>query len=384
MPRTSRITSLFTTLAIVAALGGCAAVATHDEYGAYRAVRRAENDRDRLLAAQRYVERHPGGFWITEVQAERRSHEDQVWEASNATREGLEWYLQVYPDGQYVEQARPRLAALQTVSSRREEEVQRQEQLEQQRRQQAAEAQRTWVTRAVQFWTRTLVGIRNYGASIPRVAAANREFSEAFGQQPQPTCTPEYCIKAYGQRYHIPVRGGTRIDRQIEVFLRLRLDRGRMNRAELILPNKGFSRWFEMENRAPVTDEDPEQRNAALNWVLERIQPIVEAVPGVQRIDYIPEPIVPLEARDAGTTEQAPNAPSGKQDVIDELLGTPQPETPAEPPPEALPEAQGETLVLPIGLLAWQVRNLRVVVFAAAADDYEQGYDGIFVELVQP
>ncbi len=383
MSRPPRIASLFTVLAIIASLGGCAAVATHDEYGAYRAVRRAANDRDRLVAAQQYVERHPSGYWVAEVQAERRAREEAVWAESNATREGLEWYLQVYPDGQFVEQARPRLAALQTVSNRREEEEQREEQLEQERRQQAIEAQRTWVTRAVQFWTRTLVGIRNYGASIPRVAAVNSEFSQAFGQRPEPTCTPEYCIKTYAQRYHIPVRGGTRIDREVEVHLRLQLDRGRMTRAELILPNKGFSRWFEMENRAPVVDEDPESRNAAINWALERIQPIVESFTGIQRIDYIPEPIVPLQSRGAGATDEAPDAPSGKQDVIDDLLGTPE-QPPAETPPEVVtPEAPAETLVLPMGLLAWQVRNVRVVVFAAAADDYEQGYDGIFIELIR-
>lgn len=387
MARMHRIPTLLTLLGLVVALGGCAAVSSHEEYGAYRAVRRAESDRDRLIAAQRYVERHPGGFWIDEVQAERRSREDQVWEASNATREGLEWYLQVYPDGEHVEQARPRLAALQTVGSRREQEEQRQADLTQQQRQQAEEAQRVWVTRAFQFWTRTLLSIRNYGSSIQRVAGANAEFSQAFGQQPEPICAPEYCIKHYGQRYHIPVRGGTRIDRQVDVFLRLNLDRGRMERAELILPNKGFSRWFEMENRTPVTDEDPEQREGAINWVLDRIQPIVQAIPGVERIDFIPEPLAPLQVRSSGEAAyQAPPSP-GKQDYIDDLLGDSEAEDeeqPESPPPQAevAPEPEG-TMVLPVGLLAWQVRNLRVVVFAAATDDYDRGYDGIFIERIR-
>lgn len=385
----------------LSAFGGCSTIATHEEYGAYRAVRRASSDRDRLVAAQQYVEHHPGGYWIEEVQAERRRHEDEVWSNGNSTREGLEWYLQVYPDGQYVEQARPRLAALQTVSVSREAQEQRQDELEEQRRQELAEQQRTWVTRAVQFWTTTLLGIQNYGSTIQRVVGANAEFSRAFGQAPMPTCTADYCIKHYGQLYHIPVPGATRIDRHIDVYLRLKLVRGRVERAELVLPNKGFSRWYEMENRTVVTDEDPEQRNAAINWALERIQPLVEQIAtGAQRVDFIPEPLDPLQVRgEAANTDAAPTspdeaaapAPAGAQkqdgsidDLLDDAMGNQQQPPPdQQPPPEPPPDAQGETLVLPMGLLAWQYRNLRVVVFAAAADDYEQGYDGIFIERIR-
>ncbi len=401
MRRTLRTAPIVLALAL-AALAGCSTIATHEEYGAYRAVRQAQSDRDRLLAAQQYVEHHPGGYWIEEVQAERRRHEDEVWENGNSTREGLEWYLQVYPDGQYVEQARPRLAALQTVSNTRAEQAERQEQLEEERRAQAAEARRTWVTRAVQFWTTTLLGVRNYGSTIQRVVGANADFNRAFGQAPAPTCTADFCIKHYGQLYYIPVPGATRIDRHIDLYLRLQMVRGRMERAELVLPNKGFSRWYEMENRTVVTDEDPEQRNAAINWALERIQPIVEQVAtGAQRIDFIPEPIPPLQVRgEQGNTDQAPVSPdeatpapaegaagSQKQDgsiddLLDDAMGDGQQEQQPPPPVETTPEPT-ETLVLPIGLLSWQYRNLRVVVFAASPDDYEQGYDGIFIERIR-
>src|SRR5690606_21799592 len=303
-----------------------------------------------------------------------------------------------YPDGQYVDQATPRLAALQTVSQGRQEEAQAREELEEQRRQQAAEARRTWVTRAMQFWTRTLVGIQNYGSSIQRVVGANQEFNRAFGQAPAPQCTAEYCIKHYGQVYHIPVPGATRIDRTIDVYLRLAFVRGRMERAELVLPNKGFSRWYEMENRTVVTDEDPEQRQTAINWALDRIQPVIEQVAqGAQRIDFVPESLTPLQVR-GQSTDAAPDSPdeaaparpaadqaAQKQDDLDELLGgvVGQPEEPAAPEPAPEPVAEPETMVLPIGLLSWQYRNLRVVVFAASPDDYEQGYDGIFIERIR-
>lgn len=407
-----------TVLLLAASVASCATVATHDEYDDYRAVRTADSERDRLLAMQQYVEKHPGGYWIDEVQAERREREDELWSRSNDTREGLEWYLRVYPDGRYVDQARPRLAALQTVSSRREEEERRQEELEEQRRRELAEQRRTWVTRAVQFWVGNLLSIRNYGSSIQRVARANSEFSEAFGQEPRPTCTPDHCIKHYGQLYHIPVPGATRIDRHIDVYLRLKLERGRVERAELLLPNKGFSRWYEMENQTVVTDEDPQQRMQAINWALDRIQPIIEEVAsGARQIDFVPEPIEPLQIEgQAEATEAAPTAPgeaapsaeaaqepappeateetpeetqsatgdSNLDELLAEAAGTP--EEQAQEPVEAQPQQvqpEPETLVLPVSLMAFRHRNLRVVVFAAGEEDYEHGYDGIFLERIR-
>lgn len=414
MRRAFRASILF---ALATSVASCATIATHEEYGDYRAVRTARDDRARLVAMQRYVENHPDGYWVTDIQAERSEREEALWAESSDTHEGLEWYLRVYPDGEYVEQARQRLAALQTVSSRRREEAERQEDLEEERRRQLAEQRRTWVTRAVQFWTGNLLGIRNYGASIQRVAQGNREFSDAFGQEPRPTCTRDYCIKHYGQLYHIPVPGSTRIDRHIDVYLRLQLRAGRVERAELLLPNKGFSRWYELENQTVVTDEDPQQRMEAINWALERIQPIIEqAASGAQPIDFVPEPLEPLQVQqDSRNTEVAPVAPGeqapaepassesppapqqgaappaggGDDSGIDALLreaagGAPE-EAPARQatptPPPATPEP--ETLVLPINLMAFSHRNLRVVVFAAADNDYELGYDGIFLERVR-
>ena len=397
------ILRFWSVLAIASVLGGCSVIATHEEYGAYRAVRTANNERDQLIAMQQYVEHHPSGYWIDAVQEQRREHEEGLWANSNTTREGLEWYLRVYPDGQFVDQARPRLHALQTVSSRRDEEAAHQAELEAERLRQAAEARRTWVSRAVGFWTHTLLSINNYGSTIQRVVGANPEFSRAFGQAPPPECSAEFCIKHYGQLYHIPVPGATRIDRHIDVYLRLVLDHGRVERAELLLPNKGFSRWYEMENQTVITDEDPEQRMTALNWALERIQPIItEVAAGAQPIDFVPEPIVPLQVSgEQHDTEAAPAAPdqavedqpaqqqqqvrpptTGDSAIDDLLLGAGGSGEDANPTPHPSPQdvTPSETLVLPIGLMAFRHRNMRVVVFAAGDDDYDQAYDGIFLE----
>ncbi|AKF06902.1 hypothetical protein DB32_004051 [Sandaracinus amylolyticus] len=402
-------------LAIAGALlgvvpSGCATVATHDEYASYRGVRQARERNDRLAALERYATNYPGGLWIEEVRAERAQHEEAIWTEGNSTREGLQFYLSVYPDGSHVEAAQQRLAALGTVQERREVEQEHVEEVQQEQRAVAAEERRLWVTRAVTFWTRTLLGIRNFGQPISAVARANPDFSQAFGQAPAPVCNPQGCLKHYHASYVIPVPGATRIDREMHVFLRLHLDRGRVQRVEVLLPNKGFSRWYELENRTLVTDEDPSQRMAAIEWAMQRLEPVIaEVATGARAIDVVPEPIAPIsQAAQAASTraeesdtevpgqpqpaqpqQQAPQA-GGEQPAadgsIDQLLeqavgGGAQGEQPQALPEEPPPDTSA--LVLPIGLRGLQRGNVRMVVFAAGDEDYAEAYDGFYIELAR-
>jgi hypothetical protein len=399
--------------AVSITITSCATIAGHDEYAAYRRLHIAREQNERLEALARYAERFPTGLWIEEVRAERNAKEPEIWSSHNATAEGLQFYLAVYPDGTYVQQAQQRLAALSTIHVHREVEQEHVQELHQEQRQQAAEDRRLWVTRAVQFWTRTLLGIRNYGQSIGQVARANAEFSQAFGQVPAPLCTPTSCIKHYHARYAIPVPGATRIEREIHVFLRILLEQGRVQRVELLIPNKGFSRWYELVNRTVVTDEDPDQRQAALTWALEQLEPVMaEAFAGAQAADVIPAPISPIsaaaQAASAASVESdetaAPGAPASETPPpassdeapgtggssptgIDELLsqavgpdgqsgttGTPMAE---EPPPDV------SALTLPLGLRAVQRGNVRMVIFAAGDEDYAEGYDGFYIEVAR-
>ncbi|MDQ3036573.1 MAG: hypothetical protein M3Y87_29545 [Myxococcota bacterium] len=390
--------------AMLGAVPGCATIATHEEYEAYRTLHQTRDENARLEALARYAQQYPGGLWIEEVRRERESNEQTVWAGNNATREGLQLYLTVYPDGTYVEQAQQRLAALGVVGERREVEEEHVEELHQEQREQAAEERRLWVTRAVQFWTRTLLGIQNYGQTIAQVARANPEFSQAFGQVPAPLCTPQACIKHYHGHYAIPVPGATRIERELHVFLRIRLDRGRVTRVEVLMPNKGFSRWYELANRTLITDEDPEQRQHAIEWALGQLEPVIaEVARGARPIDIVPEPIEPI-------SQAAQAASAAPEDSDTEVPGDPQPPPPAAgtPPPaaeeggidqlleqavgadgqqqQALPEEPPpdmSALVLPIGLRAIQRGNVRMVVFAAGDEDYAEAYDGFYIELAR-
>ncbi len=289
---TARIRTCAAVLSTVAALGGCSVLATRGDYADYRQVRLATDDRGRAIAMAHYVERHPKGHWAKQITAQRSDGEGAIYDNSKSTRDGLQFYLEAYPNGTFVQQARARLAALSVVVGRQHTEEQQARHIEQQRRHAMAEMRRTWLTRASQYWLKTLLGISNWGSPIAQVAQHNADFSRAFGESPRPRCSRTECIKFYQSDYAIPVPGATRIDREMKMLLRLRMDHGNVVRAEMLLPNKGFSRWYEQEHHAPVVDEDPQQRQGAITWALQRIMPTIhQALPHAHAVDVVPEPI---------------------------------------------------------------------------------------------
>ncbi len=414
-------------VAASALLAGCAVFASKAEYAEYREVRMADDQRDRLVAMHEYMTEFPEGTWAEEIQAERVAIEPEIWESSRSSKEGLEFYLAAFPDGPHAAEARPRLAALRTVSGRRDEERERAQEVERERREALLERQRTWLTRAAQFWARTMIGISNWGSPIAQVARRNRSFSQAFGAEPPPHCSRTECIKFYKAAYAIPVPGSTRIEREAELLLRLRMTDGRVIRAELLMPNKGFSRWYEQENRTVVVDEDPTQRNEAIEWALGKIIPAIrEVAPNAQNLDVVPEPIDPPQvARPEGEEVAAGQAPGDEGQA--QAQETPEePQEQAQETPEVQPEGGGEggeegggdgldallaaaagvdenqnqntepeqvtaaqqeepeTMVLPIALQGFSAGGLRIVLFAAGEEDYGAAYDGLFIEYEAP
>jgi len=133
-------------------LAGCAIFASKTDYAHYREIRMAEDQRDQLVAMQRYIADSPDGNWAEEIQAERVRLEPELWESSRSSKEGLEFYLAAFPDGPHAAEARPRLAALRTVSGRRDTEREAAAEVERERREALIESRRTWLTRATQFW----------------------------------------------------------------------------------------------------------------------------------------------------------------------------------------------------------------------------------------
>ena len=376
MSRLQRVSLL---VAVVALTVGCAALAPKQDYRDYRAVERAQDERARQVAMREYLAAHPDGRWADEVRAERERQELSLFEANKSTVEGLTHYLAVYPEGQYVGQARRRLAALQAVEGSRRAGEEAAQGVRRERRQEALEARRQWATKAITFWSRVLLGVQRWGQPISEVASANAEFNRAFGAAPRPRCSERECIKFYQLDFALPVPGRTRVDRSLRILLRLKLDEGKLTRAEMLLPDRGFSRWYELEEQQFIEDADPEQRQHAIDWALQKIIPIVRGVvPSAAAVDVVPEPIEPPSVR-------APNQPDPGADALPgEEAAQPTPELPAENATEEGQPAEpsAEDLVLPLALQGLRTENLRVVVFAAADDDEGPAYDGLFLEYV--
>ncbi len=335
-------------VALCGALVGCALSATKTEYGRYREVRLATSEQDKLLAMRSYVAHHPEGVWADEIRAYRAEAEPTVWAEGRNSYQGLSFYLKAFPDGSHVTEAKPRLAALATVEARKAGEEKLFAAAAEDREAAARLYRQTWVSRAAEFWAKTLVGLEGWGQQIPSVAQGNPEFNKAYGRSPRPRCSRQECVKFYFGQYSIPVPGGTRIDRQMQMYLRLRMDGGKLERAEFLLPNKGFSRWYEQEHRTPVLDDDPEQRKKAIEWAMAQVQPALkEAFQGASETKLKLAEIEPPKVRAPGEPEPIENPTTGEtEDAVDpaspESAAKP-PETPKELPKE--PKSDIEKLV---------------------------------------
>jgi len=311
-----------------ALLSGCSMFVAKDDYRAFRATRTAEGMDARLVSLEAYARVHPDGHYIEQVEAERRSRDTETFGRGKSSRDGLEHYLRVFPDGAFAEQARARLSAIAMIEQRREHDALEAARAQQARRARERQQRRTWVTRFVDYWGGALSGLTNWGAPIAQVAADNARFSSAFARSPRPRCTKTECLKYYEAPYGIPIPGGTRQERVMQLALRLHLDAGKLVGAELLMPAHGFSRWYELENRVLVVDDDPEQRARAVAWAMEKLRamvagydPQVAALPGFA-LPAIVSPAIGPTGEQIDASVDDPSRPSNRIGTDDKAAGT--------------------------------------------------------------
>jgi len=291
---------------------GCSLFAGKADYADYREIRLASDPGTRAVAMSQYIARHPHGAWSDEVSAARKRDELHVFESGKDTRAGLEHYLQAYPDGTFTEQAQSRLRAAGLIEAQRTRVAAQDAELSNTRKARAEELRRTWISRFIQYWVATLGEIQGWGEPIADVAEQNPDFSRAFGALPRPRCTRDECVKYYTSEYAVPVPGGTRIERSVSLLLRLRMRSGTLERAELLLPERGFSRWYEIETRQPVDDADREARAAVVNWAIQRT---------LASLDVLSEPLKPVAGATLPSIVPPAIGPSGER--IDTSIETP-------------------------------------------------------------
>ena len=247
-------------------LAGCGVFASHADYMAHRKVERADDDLARSQATAAYLREQPSGVWAEEYRARLADDEEHFYAARRSTKEGLAQYLEVYPEGVHAEEAKSRMAALASVQVTKKKSATFDKTVKRERRADNIEEQRLWARNAIAYWAKVLSRISRWQSPLSTIAKSNQEFSDAFGKAPNPVCDPNQCLKPYTLHYAIPVPGATRIDKDLGLVLRLVVEKGALMRAEILLPNHGWSRWYELEERELVTDEDPTARDAAVKW----------------------------------------------------------------------------------------------------------------------
>lgn len=346
--------SLMWRLTCLCLFAGCATFASRGDYADYRSYRLAESLDDELAAMNQYLENQPNGYWRDEVETEHAAREQAYFADAKETPEGLRTYTEVFPNGRFAAEAEQRLNAFAELEAARQRDEEARQRIERERREALLLSRRMWAAQAVAFWSRVLLSVEDWNTPMSEVVVSNQTFNDAFQADPRPRCSANECVKFYALDYAIAVPGQTRIDRQIRLQLRLHLDSERLTGAELLMPQRGFSRWYELENQEPILDSDPESRQVAIEWALTRIATLLrESMPTAAGVDAALEPIRPILVSDAD--------------------GVPAPNAPAE-----------DTLVLPIVLQALEENGMRIVAFAAADEDEGAAYDGFSVQALPP
>lgn len=259
------------TLFVCIALGACSAFVPRSDQASARDVLATENETEQILAMRAYLQTFPGGAYAEEFERAIASREPAYFEARRGSREGLFEYQEVYPNGRFSDEIEERLIALERVEESRAGEEQSRTGAYEAVRESAAEARRLWGARAIAYWTRVLLSVDRWGEPMSSVVASNDDFNEAFASEPRPECSEKECVKRYSMDFFIPVPGRTQMSARLEIQLRLWLDNTRLVGADILLPRRGFSRWYELENREPVADFDPESRELVVSWATERI-----------------------------------------------------------------------------------------------------------------
>jgi hypothetical protein len=273
--------------AVAACCLSCSVFVEKSDYADYRLIRLARSEEQSLLAMKAYVHKHPDGHWHDEVQQSRTETEARYFEKKKGSRQGLKEYLRFYPNGTFAEQARSRLKAFGQVNRRKAQERQKTAEVSRERQALEEERRRSWVTRFYAYWIGVLLSIDNWGAPIDQVVRDNAVFARAFGESPRPVCTQEQCVKSFRSKYAIPVPSGTRIERTIEVDVRLQIKQSRLKSAQIVLLKRGFSRWFETENGLVSFDEDESFRQKAIDWAQDKIAVILREATGRKELREI-------------------------------------------------------------------------------------------------
>jgi hypothetical protein len=259
--------------------GGCAVIASKDEYSAYRSFRYETNADRRTALGAEYMQRYPEGRFRSNVQAEVGRQEEDFWEDRRSTLQGLQAYLQAFPNGSHAGEARARVEVYEAERRRAIEAQQAAEQAERERlaaeRRAANERQRLFARNTILFWLRQFGSLDGWGEPIATVAQRNPDFNTAFGGEPAPICRAGRCRKSFRTDFFVPQPGRSAIARTLSLSLDLLMRERRIMQAQLVMHRRGLSVWYECETQGFCDPSDAEARQRSVRWAMDQLKGIV-------------------------------------------------------------------------------------------------------------
>jgi hypothetical protein len=267
------------------AVAGCASFASTDELSLFRSIRYERDPARRTRMGSEYVSRYPNGRFTASIGAEVSAAEEQFWEERRSTLEGLTAYIEAYPQGVHVGEARARLAVYEQERQAQRQAREERERAEREAReaQRAAEneRQRVFARETMLYWLRATGSITGWGNTLAEVATANREFANNFQTTaPAPVCRGGRCAKNYQLDFYVPVPNRAAQPRRLQFSFALTFSERRLNGFSFLFPNagqpgQGLTVWYERETMTAVLPDQPATRDTANRWVLDNLKAIV-------------------------------------------------------------------------------------------------------------
>nr|PZN26350.1 MAG: hypothetical protein DIU78_07985 [Pseudomonadota bacterium] len=191
-------------------------VTSRAEYTAYRDVRTASGQLERLAASHRYLTGWPEGQYRAEVEAWFRRAEPEFVKQAHDRPSLLRAYLRALPDGPHAPDVRRRLDELEILREYRARSVEREERRirdAQRELEEASTARRALVGTMVEL-VGSLAKAREFGAPASAFAP---EIAKLFTPKaPNLVCTASACVRSQAIPYGVPE--GLRIVRRTARF----------------------------------------------------------------------------------------------------------------------------------------------------------------------
>lgn len=388
-------------------LAGCTSAVSHDVYSSYRATRLATDEDTAIRAMAEHVEAYPTSPWAEPMRATLAGKAERLGDVALGVRcnePGLERFARLFPDHQRAPLARAMLVRCQ----RRPTEAVG-----------PTEATTGWARAQLGHWTPLALGADGYGLLAAAFAAENPALARAFGEalNRRPTASgcaasedcvarlaPARCLEdepclalVMETRFRIAQPRRTLLWRDLEIVVRLHPPVGGIQRTEILLPGRGFSRWYELEHPGEVVEDfDPPSRERAVQWAQAELAAMFgEAGDWMEGDVAVVRELAPLRAVEPPTAvapaepvEAPADEPLEGCEPDDDLCryleqatggreATPESEAAAPvdtaPTEAALPALRRATAT-------FTNAELRVVLFAATAENPGEALDGFYVE----